>query len=103
MTDLIQGIGAAARAYRTGQDAPMVGVREQGQGPSFAEMLENTARNTVETIHHGDRAAIAGMRGEMSTQQVVEAVMAMESAVRTSVAVRDKIVEASQEILRMSV
>lgn len=106
MTLPVQGpaAGAVARAYQLGQSLPSVGTTDRAaSGPSFAEMLENTARSTVDTIRQGDRAAIAGLRGEMPTQQVVEAVMAMESALKTSVAVRDKVVEATQEVLRMSV
>jgi flagellar hook-basal body complex protein FliE len=41
--------------------------------------------------------------GRVGTQEMVEAVMAMETSLRTTVAIRDKVVEAYQEILRMPI
>jgi len=55
----------------------------------------------VSTVREGDATAAAGLTGEAGLQQVVEATMAMESTVKMSVAVRDKLVEAYQEVMRM--
>lgn len=96
---------AALRAYRLGNELPVARepMAPAAKGPSFAELLEKTATNAIETIHNGDRMAVAGLRGEVSTQEVVEATMAMETTMKTVVAVRDKVVSAYQEILRMTV
>lgn len=104
MVDTAISLAGAARAYRTGQSVPVAlpETRPAG-GPSFAELVERGARDTVETIREGNRAAVAGLRGEMPVQQVVEATMAMESALKVTISVRDKVVEAYQEILRMPV
>lgn len=72
-------------------------------GPSFGEMVENSLRQTVETVRAGDRAAIAGLNGQIPLQDMVQATMEMETAMRTTVALRDKTLEAWQELLRMSV
>lgn len=95
----------ALRAYKIGQaiTAPANVPTPTTNGPSFAEVLENTVRETVETVRTGDRAAVAGLQGKLSTQEVVEATMAMEVAIETAVAVRDKVVGAYQEVLRMTV
>ncbi|MDR6266740.1 MULTISPECIES: flagellar hook-basal body complex protein FliE [Rhodobacterales] len=95
----------ALRAYKIGQSvtAPSSVPTQTPTGPSFAEVLENTVRDTVETVRAGDRAAVAGLQGKLSTQEVVEATMAMETAIETAVAVRDKVVGAYQEVLRMTV
>ncbi|MFG6083394.1 flagellar hook-basal body complex protein FliE [Paracoccus litorisediminis] len=103
------GFGKAAGAYRSAAQVPVLpgsGGLADGvppAGPSFLEMVEQTAKNTIETVRAGDRAAVAGLRGEMPVQQVVEATMAMETALNVTVSVRDKMVEAYQEILRMAV
>ncbi|WP_134680610.1 flagellar hook-basal body complex protein FliE [Paracoccus ravus] len=98
-------VNAAARAYQIAQQTPALrdGAAPAPSGPSFAELVERTAASTVETVHAGNHAAVAGLRGDMPIQQVVEATMAMESALKVTVAVRDKVVEAYQEILRMAV
>lgn len=97
--------GAAVRAYRLGSSLPVAKgpAAEQTKGPSFSELLEKTATQAIDTIHEGNRAAVAGLRGEISPQAVVEATMAMETTLKTTVAVRDKLVEAYQEVLRMAV
>lgn len=105
MTDSIVAIGGASRAYKAGyalkgEAAPL----EISSGKtSFADLLEETAVNTVNTIRAGDATAIRAIGGEATIQQAVEATLNMETAVRTTVAVRDKIIEAYQEVLRMSV
>ena len=54
-------------------------------------------------MREGEAVAQAGLRGEADTQQVVEAMLAMESTVKVAVSVRDRFVEAYQEILRMPI
>ena len=104
MTNAINGLTGAARAYQAAQSLPAAKVApESAQAPSFSEMLGNTAQDALQTIRAGDEAAVAGLQGRMSPQQVVEATMAMESAVKVTTAVRDRVVEAYQEILRMAV
>ena len=66
-------------------------------------MLRAAAQQSAESVRQGDEVATAGLIGDASVQQVVEATMDMESTVRVSVAVRDKIVEAYQEIMRMPI
>ncbi|MGV6810867.1 MAG: flagellar hook-basal body complex protein FliE [Brevirhabdus sp.] len=79
------------------------GTDKTTQAESFAQMVTNTAAGAVDTVRTGDATAIQGLTGQAGMQQVVEATMAMESTVRVSVAVRDKLVEAYQEIIRMPI
>ncbi len=104
MTELIQGVvaGGVQRAYQAAKAIP-AGPTAEPERPSFTEVLARTAAETVETVRQGDRAAMAGLTGALPVQQVVEATLAMESAVQVTVAIRDRMVEAYQEILRMSV
>lgn len=97
--------GAVSRAYKTSQALPATAPAqsENSSRPSFGEVMERTAMQTLETVRQGDQAAVAGLAGALPMQQVVEATMAMESAVKVTVAVRDRMVEAYQEILRMAV
>lgn len=57
----------------------------------------------METLRAGEQTVKAGLAGRADPQAVVEALAATELAVQTAVAVRDKVVEAYQEILRMPV
>ncbi|MFD2739574.1 flagellar hook-basal body complex protein FliE [Sulfitobacter aestuarii] len=105
MSNAINGLNGAARAYQAAQSLPAAkpAAPEEPRAASFSEMLGNTAQETLQTIRAGDASAVAGLQGQLTTQQVVEATMAMESAVKVSTAVRDRVVEAYQEVLRMAV
>jgi flagellar hook-basal body complex protein FliE len=70
---------------------------------SFADALQNALAEMRASVERGEKAAVDGMTGKGDTQSVVEALVATEMALETAVSVRDKVVEAYQEILRMPV
>ena len=69
----------------------------------FESVLKNIASNAVDTIQKSEMTAIAGIKGQASVQEVVEQVMAAERTLQTTIAVRDKVVAAYQEISRMAI
>ena len=91
---------AYSKAAET-KPAPTEPVQQLPQ--DFSTMVANAAQNAVDTVREGDRMALAGLQGQASLQQVVEATMAMESTVQVSVALRDKLVEAYQDVMRMPI
>lgn len=71
--------------------------------PGFADALEAALSDMQTTLQRGERAAADAMAGRGDVQSVVEALTATELALETAVVVRDRVVEAYQEILRMPV
>jgi flagellar hook-basal body complex protein FliE len=69
----------------------------------FAQTMASMAADAIGTLKGGEATAIAGMQGKAPLQQVVQAVMQADQALRTVVAVRDKVVSAYQEISRMQI
>lgn len=69
------------------------------EGPDLAAV----ARSFADTLREGERTALAGLAGKADAQSVVSALAASEIAVQTAVTLRDKVVEAYNEILRMPV
>ena len=67
------------------------------------EAFKTAAADFMATLREGEETVKAGLAGRADPQAVVEALAATELAVQTAVAVRDKVVEAYQEILRMPV
>jgi flagellar hook-basal body complex protein FliE len=61
------------------------------------------AGSFVETLRAGEETATATMMGNADPHALVEALAASELAIETAVTLRDKVVEAYQEILRMPV
>jgi flagellar hook-basal body complex protein FliE len=80
-------------------------AQPQGQQPSqnFSDVLASFAGNAVDTLRQGEASAIAGVRGTMPVQQVVEQVMAAERTLQTVIGIRDKTVTAFLEISRMQI
>jgi flagellar hook-basal body complex protein FliE len=75
----------------------------RGCGVDFASMLGDLAAKTAGDVRNAETLSIAGVRGQASVQQVVEAVMSAEQSLQTAIAVRDKVVSAYLEISRMSI
>lgn len=91
---------AAAQNYSAAR--PATNPAEEGANP-IAESFEATARRFLETVQHGEDTAKAAMTGGADPHALVEALAQSELAVETVVAVRNRVVEAYQEILRMPV
>jgi len=89
----------ASQAYEKARSAAAP-EPQMGNGPSgFMAMAENFA----EVLAQGENTARAAMTGDADPHALVQALAASELAVETAVTVRDKVVEAYQEILRMPV
>ncbi|WP_439561840.1 flagellar hook-basal body complex protein FliE [Roseinatronobacter sp.] len=92
-------------AYRNAQglSGAALPAAPRPEAGSFSELVRNASQDAIATIREGDMAAQQGLRGEIGRQEVVEATLALESTVKTVVALRDKFVEAYQEVLRMPI
>jgi flagellar hook-basal body complex protein FliE len=70
---------------------------------NFGDLLTQIAGQMRDTVKTGEAAAISGIQGKASTQAVVEAVISAEQTLQTAVAIRDKVVAAYLEIVRMAI
>ena len=68
-------------------------------GADFAALMGEFAQN----LRTSEETVKFGLTGKADAHSVVAALASMEMAVETAVTVRDKVVEAYQEILRMPV
>jgi flagellar hook-basal body complex protein FliE len=89
----------AAGAYA--QARPQIGTDPaQGRaGDAFADAVGSVAA----TLHEGEAQARAAMTTGADPHSLVMALAQTELAVETAVTIRDRVVEAYQEILRMPV
>lgn len=78
---------------------PATAAEPQSEGG----VLRAMARDFTEILEKGDETAKAAMTGRADPHALVQALSATELAVETAVTLRDKVVEAYQEILRMPV
>jgi flagellar hook-basal body complex protein FliE len=92
----------ASQLYSRAQAAAQPAPRDAG-APTPGAAFAQVAGDFMATLRAGEETVKAGLVGRADPQAVVEALAATELAVETAVAVRDKVVEAYQEILRMPV
>jgi len=90
----------AAKEYSALRPATQAG-QDAAQG-AFAQVMQgvNALANTLHTSEHLSKQA---MTGSVDPHELVTALTQSQLAVDTAVAVRNKVVEAYQEILRMPV
>jgi len=72
-------------------------------GNSFGDIMKTMANKTIGSIRAGEEASAKAVAGEASLPEVVQAITASEVTLQTVMAVRDRMVGAYQEILRMPV
>ncbi len=70
---------------------------------SFADLLENKIEQSVDTLKHGEEMSAKAVTGEADLTDVVQAVTDAEITLQTLVAVRDKMISAYQDIIRMQI
>jgi flagellar hook-basal body complex protein FliE len=102
---------AAAHAYASlariagGNDSAGAAsvLKTENKGPSFGALVENALSSIVEAGQAADNKATALAAGKADLIDVVTAVSETEIAVETLVSVRDKVIQAYEEIFRMPI
>ncbi len=72
-------------------------------GQSFGDVLRQAANGVVDTMSKGEQASLQAVTGKADLAQLTQAVSNAEVAVQTVVAVRDRVVQAYQDIMRMPI
>ncbi len=83
--------------------SPGMDARETPQAGQFAEMIKQVAESAVEAGKAGERLTAAAIQDKAELTDVVVAIANAEVTLQTVVAVRDRIISAYQEILRMPI
>ncbi len=78
-------------------------TKPEPQPESTASQLGSVFEDFAATLQQSENAAIAAMSGDADPHALVQALAQTELAVETAITVRNKVVEAYQEILRMPV
>ena len=88
---------------KTTAPAAIPGSDGDGKGNDFASVFRNVSGEALDTMKIAENTSLAAVAGEADVQSVVEALAAAEMTMRTVVAVRDKVIEAYHDILRMPI
>jgi flagellar hook-basal body complex protein FliE len=99
----------AAAAYQGAARIGRAGASDGAQDPAaagaadFGTVLAQAAQNTMQSLQAGEKASLQAIAGKADVGQVVQALSAAETTLQAAVAVRDRVVAAYQEIIRMPI
>ena len=103
-------INAAAQAYNNtakllGQAAkpPTEQIAAGGQGNDFTQFLAEAVQGVVDSGRVADQKALDMVSGKGDIVDVVTAISQTEVAMETMVTVRDRVISAYEEIMRMPI
>lgn len=88
-----------AAAYRTADALPQAAA----QGSGFGAALTRAMEQAVEVGREADASTTRALTGQGSVTDVVLAVSRAELTLQTAVAVRDRVVAAYQDVMRMPI
>jgi|SRR5215217_4738928 len=74
-----------------------------GQGGNFADMLAQQVQGVVDTGAKSDQMAIDMVSGKANVVDMVTALSETEMAIESMVTVRDRVISAYEEIMRMPI
>ncbi len=90
----------AANAYARVQS----GLMDGAQGPKgFGDALASALDSVVSAGHNADTQAMRAISGGGNLTEVATAVTHAELALQTAVSIRDRVVQAYQDVMRMPI
>lgn len=94
---MLKGAAQGIAQPSAGAQGPVTG------GKDFLAMVKGAAQEAIQTGQKAEAMSVAGVAGQADLMDVVRAVGNAETTLQTVVAVRDKMVNAYQELLRMPI
>jgi flagellar hook-basal body complex protein FliE len=102
INNAISAYNSAARSFATGDnDAKTDSV--SGAGSDFASLLRDGAKNAIDAGKKSEEMSKQAIAGKADVRDVVAAVNNAELTLQTVVAVRDKVISAYSDILKMPI
>ncbi len=101
---MVEAVTAAAAYSNTALRGLGPGLESRESATqSFADMVRGMVGSTVQAGQQAEQLSVAAVAGHADLNQVVLAVNNAEIGLQTMVGIRDKIIEAYQEIVRMPI
>jgi len=101
--DGTMNVAQAANIYSNSAKSAGTQSVASSSGDSFGDMLREATEKSIDTMHQGEQMSARAVMGDADLTDVVQAVTAAEMTLETVTAVRDRMISAYQEILRMPI
>ena len=93
----------AIRAYTAASGTAAPSGAAASPAPGFDDLLRNVMTDTVQASRAAEGQMAAHVNGQTDLVSVVTAISSAEASLETVVAVRDQVIAAYQEIMRMPI
>jgi len=103
MADPIANAAAAAYANAGKIASAGLGARDGAQDGGFGDLVRKAAEGAVDALKQGEQASLQGVMGKADIAQVAAAVANADATLQTIVAVRDRVISAYQDIIKMAI
>lgn len=102
---MVANVNAAISAYANtaARGTASGGMAPREAGPSFGDVLEEAAKSSINTLKTSETMSAQAAVGQAELTDVIQAVTNAEVTLQTVTTVRDKVITAYQEILRMPI
>jgi flagellar hook-basal body complex protein FliE len=95
---------SAARAYQQAAQATQgAGATNGAESMDFGSLVQEAIRQAGASAGQAEQQALQVAAGQANIVDVVTAIAAAETQLQTVIAVRDQVIQAYQEILRMPI
>lgn len=88
-------------AARLAQQIAANEIKQKTPEANFGQMVQEAVSNTIQQGREADKKAIGLVEGKTDVVDVVTAIAETEVALETMVSVRDRVISAYEEIMRM--
>lgn len=94
---------AAAGLYKNVADTVGKAGVGGGDGVSFGDLIKDAGKSSLDTLRKSEEMSAKAISGDGNIAEVVNAITQAEVTLQTIVAVRDRMMSAYQEIMRMPI
>lgn len=106
MVNPVNGMTSAISAYNqalTGASNEHSRAMDSPDGGGFADLVKDAVQQAVKTGNDGEQVTAKAVENSADLNQVVTAVAEADLTLQTVVAVRDRVIEAYKDIVRMPI
>ena len=93
----------ASKAYMNTLKSMTDAKPAETDGPSFGDVLKTAAQGAIDAQHSSEKVSAAGLVGKADMTEVLAAINNAEMALNTVLAVRDRVVQAYEAVMRTSI
>ncbi len=100
--DYSQAVAAYTRALSKATNNGADSGAGQG-GASFSDVLAQSLNGAIEVGRKGEQVSLRAIANQADLNEIVTAVSSAEMTLQTVVAIRDRVIQAYQDIIRMPI